>query len=119
VLAITSASILWTGASIWTAVPVVLVWGACSWGQLVPQQYRLVSLAPTIAPVLMGLNTAGSFFGISAAGVIGAVAIPIIGAHQLGFVGAGLAVLSLLVAELATLRIAAAEARTATAGLPA
>jgi predicted MFS family arabinose efflux permease len=119
VLAITSASILWTGASIWTAVPVVLVWGACSWGQLVPQQYRLVSLAPTIAPVLMGLNTAASFFGISAAGVIGAVAIPIVGAHQLGFVGAGLAVLSLLVAELATLRIAAAESRTASAGLPA
>jgi predicted MFS family arabinose efflux permease len=118
VLAITSASIFWTGASIWTAVPVVLVWGACSWGQLVPQQYRLVSLAPTIAPVLMGLNTASSFFGISAAGVIGAVAIPIVGAHQLGFVGAGLAVLSLLVAELATLRIAAAESRTASAGLP-
>jgi MFS transporter, DHA1 family, inner membrane transport protein len=118
VLAITSASIFWTGASIWTAVPVVLVWGACSWGQLVPQQYRLVSLAPTIAPVLMGLNTAASFFGISAAGVIGAVAIPLVGAHQLGFVGAGLAILGLLVAELATLRIAAAESRTAAAGLP-
>jgi predicted MFS family arabinose efflux permease len=100
-------------------VPLVLVWGACSWGQLVPQQYRLVYLAPTIAPVLMGLNTAASFFGISAAGVIGAVAIPIVGAHQLGFVGAGLAVLSLLVAELATLRIAAAESRTAAASLPA
>jgi MFS transporter, DHA1 family, inner membrane transport protein len=118
VLAITSASIFWTGASIWTAVPVVLVWGACSWGQLVPQQYRLVSLAPTIAPVLMGLNTAASFFGISAAGVIGAVAIPLVGTHQLGFVGAGLAILGLLVAELATLRIAAAESRTAAAGLP-
>jgi MFS transporter, DHA1 family, inner membrane transport protein len=118
VLAITSASIFWTGANIWTAVPVVLVWGACSWGQLVPQQYRLVSLAPTIAPVLMGLNTAASFFGISAAGLIGAVAIPIVGAHQLGFVGAGIAVLSLLVAELATLRIAAAESRTAATGLP-
>jgi predicted MFS family arabinose efflux permease len=118
VLAITSASIFWTGASIWTAIPVVLVWGACSWGQLVPQQYRLVSLAPTIAPVLMGLNTAASFFGISAAGVIGAVAIPLVGTHQLGFVGAGLAILGLLVAELATLRIAAAESRTAAAGLP-
>jgi predicted MFS family arabinose efflux permease len=120
VLAVVSASMPWTSASLWTAVPVVFIWGAAGWGLLVPQQYRLVALAPSIAPVLLGLNTAGSFFGMSAAGLIGALAIPIVGAHYLGFVGAGLAVLAFILAELATLRIAAAEAcRTTTCSVPA
>ena len=113
VLAIVSASMPWTSASLWTAVPVVWIWGAAGWGLLVPQQYRLVALAPSIAPVLLGLNTAGSFFGMSAAGLIGALAIPIVGAHDLGLVGAGLAVVALVVAELATTRIEAVESRRA------
>ena len=120
VLAVVSASMPWTSASLWTAVPVVFIWGGAGWGLLVPQQYRLVALAPSIAPVLLGLNTAGSFFGMSAAGLIGALAIPIVGAHYLGFVGGGLAVLAFILAELATLRIAAAEARrTTTCSVPA
>src|SRR5215472_14391042 len=111
VLAIVSASMPWTSASLWTAVPVVAIWGAAGWGLLVPQQYRLVLLA---------LNTAGSFFGMSAAGLIGAAAIPIVGAHHLGLVGAGLAVVAFIVAELATMRIAAAgNCRTATCSVPA
>jgi MFS transporter, DHA1 family, inner membrane transport protein len=109
VLAIVSASMPWTSASLYTAVPVVAIWGAAGWGMLVPQQYRLIALAPSIAPVLLGLNTAGSFFGMSAAGLIGALAIPIVGAHYLGLVGAGLAIVAFIVAELATMRIAAAE----------
>lgn len=109
VLAIDSALMPWTSASLWTAVPAIVIWGASGWGLLVPQQYRLVALAPAIAPVLLGLNTAGSFFGISAAGVIGAAGLQAVGAHHLGFVGAGLAVIAFLVSELATLRIAAAE----------
>jgi DHA1 family inner membrane transport protein len=120
VLAVASASMPWTSASLWTAVPVVFIWGAAGWGLLVPQQYRLVALAPSIAPVLLGLNTAGSFFGMSAAGLIGAVAIPIVGAHHLGFVGAGLAVVAFIIAELATMRIVAAEGcRAASCSAPA
>jgi DHA1 family inner membrane transport protein len=120
VLAIVSASMPWTSTSLWTAVPVVFIWGAAGWGLLVPQQYRLVALALSIAPVLLGLNTAGSFFGMSAAGLIGAAAIPIVGAHYLGLVSAGLAIVAFIVAELATMRIAAAEgASAATAGVPA
>ena len=111
VLATDSATMPWTGAHLWTAVPAILIWGASGWGLLVPQQHRLVSLAPSIAPVLLGLNTAGSFFGISAAGIIGAAGIQVVGAHNLGLVGAGLAALAFLVAELATMRIAAAAAQ--------
>ena len=39
--------------------------------------------------------------------VIGAAGIRVVGAHNLGLVGAGLAAVALGVAELATLRIAA------------
>ncbi len=99
----------WTSAQLWTAVPAIVIWGAAGWGLLVPQQHRLVGLAPSIAPVLLGLNTAGSFFGISAAGVIGAAGIQVLGAHNLGIIGAGLAIIALIVAELATSRIAASN----------
>ncbi|CCE10578.1 MFS transporter, DHA1 family [Bradyrhizobium sp. STM 3843] len=109
VLAIDSALMPWTGRELWTAVPAIVIWGAAGWGLLVPQQHRLVGLAPSIAPVLLGLNTAGSFFGISAAGVVGAAGIQVLGAHNLGIIGAGLAVIALIVAELATSRIAAAN----------
>lgn len=115
VLAIDSALMPWSSAKLWTAVPAILVWGAAGWGLLVPQQHRLVSLAPSIAPILLGLNTAGSFFGISAAGIVGAVGIRTIGPHYLGLLGAGLAVIALAVAELATRRIAAAESVASTA----
>jgi predicted MFS family arabinose efflux permease len=109
VLAIDSALMPWTSRELWTAVPAIVIWGAAGWGLLVPQQHRLVGLAPSIAPVLLGLNTAGSFFGISAAGVVGAVGIQVLGAHNLGIIGAGLAIIALIVAELATTRIAAAN----------
>jgi len=109
VLAIDSALMPWSSRELWTAVPAIVIWGAAGWGLLVPQQHRLVGLAPSIAPVLLGLNTAGSFFGISAAGVVGAVGIRVLGAHDLGIIGAGLAVIALIVAELARTRIAAAN----------
>jgi predicted MFS family arabinose efflux permease len=109
VLAVDSALMPWTSAQLWTAVPAILIWGAAGWGLLVPQQHRLVSLAPSIAPILLGLNTASSFFGISAAGIVGAAGIQVVGAHNLGIVGAVLAALAFLIAEVATMRIAAAE----------
>ncbi|MFC0576468.1 MFS transporter [Paraburkholderia solisilvae] len=78
----------WTGASLWTAVPAVIVWGACGWGVLVPQQYRIVTIAPAIAPIVIGLNNSAIFFGATAAGVIGAAGIRVFGAHALGYVAA-------------------------------
>jgi predicted MFS family arabinose efflux permease len=112
VLALDSALMPWTSAYLWTAVPAIFIWGAAGWGLLVPQQHRLVSLAPSIAPVLLGLNTASSFFGISLAGVVGAAGIQIVGAHNLGLVGAGLAAIAFLVAELATMHIATSAKAT-------
>jgi MFS transporter, DHA1 family, inner membrane transport protein len=108
-LAIFSAVLPWIGSRLWIVAPVVCLWGACSWGQLVPQQYRLVALAPSIAPILMGLNSACSYFGMSLGGVIGALGIRIVGAHYLGLIGAVLAIIALIFAELANLRISSSK----------
>jgi DHA1 family inner membrane transport protein len=110
-LVIDIAAFPWTAAHVWSAALAIAVWGACGWGVLVPQQHRLVTLAPTIAPVLIGLNTAGTYFGVTAAGVIGAAAIPIVGGHRLGFVAAVMVALAFLASELATRRIVAAAGR--------
>lgn len=106
VLAINMALISWSGAWIWTGVVAIAVFGACGWGILVPQQHRLVHLAPATAPVVLGLNTAATYFGVSVAGLLGAGALQTIGSHQLGLVSAALMVGALLVSEAATRRIA-------------
>jgi predicted MFS family arabinose efflux permease len=108
-LAFFSAVLPWVGSQLLIVAPVVCILGACSWGQLVPQQYRLVALAPAIAPILMGLNSACSYAGMSLGGVIGALGIRMVGAHYLGLIGAALAVLALIFAELANLRISASR----------
>ncbi|ANN73776.1 MFS transporter [Bordetella bronchialis] len=113
VLVVDIALLPWTGSNVWTAALAIAVWGGCGWGLLVPQQHRLVTMAPSIAPVLLGLNTAATYIGVSAAGLIGAGAIQVLGVDQLGFVAALLLAASLIVSELATRRIAVVAA-----GLP-
>lgn len=100
----------WTSGSLWTAIPAIALYGAFGWGILVPQQHRLVALAPSSAPVVLGLNTASTYLGVTAAGLIGATGLQSIGAHQLGFIGAGLVLLALIVSEFAGRRIAFANA---------
>jgi predicted MFS family arabinose efflux permease len=108
-LAFFSAVLPWVGSQLWIVAPVVCMWGACSWGQLVPQQYRLVALAPSIAPILMGLNSACSYFGMSLGGVIGALGIRTVGAHHLGLIGAVIAIIALIFAEIANMKISSSK----------
>ncbi|CAM2157423.1 putative MFS family arabinose efflux permease [Pararobbsia alpina] len=90
------------GAHLWSAALVITLWGACCWGVLVPQQFRLVSLSPAIAPVLVGLNSSATFVGVSIAGVVGAAAIPLIGSHSLGYLASGIVAMAIVVSEMAT-----------------
>jgi predicted MFS family arabinose efflux permease len=105
VLALVLASLPWAGATLWTAIPALILWGAVGWGLLAPQQHRLVAVAPHSAPVVLGLNTSFTYLGITTAGVIGALGIPVLGAHHLGYLGAVMVVVALGIAELATWRI--------------
>jgi predicted MFS family arabinose efflux permease len=99
----------WTSASLWSAIPAVLLWGACGWGILVPQQHRIVSIAPPIAPIVLGLNNSATFLGATAAGVIGAAGIDRLGGHQLGYAAAILVAAALIVSEFAARSIAASD----------
>jgi DHA1 family inner membrane transport protein len=95
----------WTSAYLPTAIAALVVWGLCGWGLLVPQQHRLIGIAPAMAPLLMGLNSAAVYIGASASGVIGAVGITFLDRHQLGLLGAAFIALALVLAELAYRRI--------------
>ncbi|OZI38039.1 MFS transporter [Bordetella genomosp. 10] len=114
VLVIDIAVFPWTTGNPWTAALAIAIWGGAGWGVLVPQQHRLVTMAPAIAPVLLGLNTACTYIGVSAAGVIGAGTIAAAGAQYLEYVAAALLAVALVVAELAARRIAAVSRRRPT-----
>ncbi|QGZ65180.1 MFS transporter [Paraburkholderia acidisoli] len=96
-----------TSAHLWSAALAVTLWGACAWGVLVPQQFRLASLNPPMTAVLVGLNTSATYVGVSIAGTLGAAMIPVVGSHNLGYLSAIPVVIAIMVSQLATRRIAA------------
>lgn len=104
-LTIVLASVSWAGASLRTTIPALIIYGIVSWGLLAPQQHRLVTIAPQTAPVVLGLNTSCTYLGVTTAGVIGALGINPVGAHHLGYLGAAIVAISLIVAEMASWRI--------------
>lgn len=83
------------------SVVALVVWGLCGWGMLVPQQHRLISIAPTLAPILLALNAATIYVAVSLSGLLGAATLQIAEPYNLGFVGAVLIFLGLGAAELA------------------
>jgi len=99
-----------TSAHLVTALPALIIWGAFGWGILVPQQHRLVTQAPTIAPVVLGLNVAATYLGVTFAGLIGAGGLQLVGAHRLGFASALFFALALILSELSSQAIARRKA---------
>src|SRR5262249_34348314 len=103
--AVTMTLFAWTGANLWAATISIALWGVFCWSVQVPQQSRLVSLAPNSASVVLGLNTTGTYLGVTAAGILGAVGVQSIGAHNLGLSGAVLVLFALAACEFATWHI--------------
>jgi predicted MFS family arabinose efflux permease len=95
-----TATLSWTSAALATAIVAVIVHGATSWGQLAPQQHRLVSIMPKAAPIVLGLNTSATYIGVASAGVIGAFSLTFVGVHSLGWVSLALYVGALIAAEV-------------------
>ena len=89
----------------------IVIWGVFSWSVQAPQQSRLVALQPALAPVVLGLNNTGTYLGVTSAGIIGALGIQTIGAHNLGIVGA-VWFFALAACEFATWRITSVEFAT-------
>jgi DHA1 family inner membrane transport protein len=112
-VAIDFALLPWTAGTLATAVPALVVWGLCGWGLLVPQQHRLIGIDPASAPLLLGLNSAALYVGVSMAGLIGGAALAHIDARSLGLVGSIFILASLAAAEGAQ-RLIARPARRQT-----
>jgi predicted MFS family arabinose efflux permease len=73
----------------------------CGWGLVVSQQHRLVGIAPTLAPILIALNAAAIYFAVSASGAVGALAMKVLGPHDLPFLSTILILGGILSAETA------------------
>lgn len=103
----------WTGAYVWSAALAILIWGTFCWSVQVPQQSRLVSLAPNAAPVVLGLNTTGTYLGVTTAGILGGLGVQSVGGHNLGLIGAVLVLFALAFSEFATWHITGKHRRKA------
>jgi predicted MFS family arabinose efflux permease len=105
VLVLNFLALPWTSASLFTAAIAVVIWGVCGWGLVVPQQARLIQIAPAAAPLLMGLNSAALYVGVSVAGVVGAAGIAALDHHLLGLIAVAPTVLGFMFAQLASRQI--------------
>jgi MFS transporter, DHA1 family, inner membrane transport protein len=56
---------------------------------VVPQQYRLIAISPTSAPLVIALNASAVYTGVALSGPIGAPGIELFGARQLGLLTTG------------------------------
>jgi predicted MFS family arabinose efflux permease len=118
-LILVMTTLSWAGASLATAIIVIVLYGANSWGQLAAQQHRLVSAMPTAASIVLGLNTSATYFGVASAGVIGAAGLSLVGAHNIGWVSFVLYGGGLIAAEAAHRAIANHRAEAPAAALVA
>lgn len=74
----------------------LVIWGVHGFGSMVPQQSRLVMLAPSQAPMLMSLNSSMLYIGSALGAVIGGLTMSKIGVGRLSWIGAPFVMLSLL-----------------------
>ncbi len=119
VLIATTSTIAWSSATLASAVLVIALHGATSWGQLAAQQHRLVSLMPAAAPIVLGLNTSFTYFGVASAGILGAASLSLGGAQNIGWVAMTLYIGALAVAEITHRAIVKHQADAPIAGLNA
>jgi predicted MFS family arabinose efflux permease len=110
VLVLNFLALPWTSASLPTAAIAIVIWGICGWGLVVPQQARLIHIAPAAAPLLLGLNSAALYVGVSTAAVIGATGIAMLDSHLLGLIAAVPVILALVLAQLANRQIRSSAA---------
>jgi DHA1 family inner membrane transport protein len=84
------------------AAVAVAAWGAGTWMQTPPQQYRLLALAPDAARVVISLNASAIYVGIGLGGLVGGLLLSGLPAGVLPLVGAAGAAAALLVLRRST-----------------
>jgi predicted MFS family arabinose efflux permease len=66
----------------------------------VPQQHRLVKIAPQTAPLVLALNNTATYGGLACSGILGGVALLYIDPRYLSILGAALIAIALALAAL-------------------
>lgn len=79
---------------------VMAVWALSAWSLTVPQQHRLISIAPMASQIAIGLNSAGVFLGIGMAAGFGGLILDHVSVSALGYVGGLMVALALAVASI-------------------
>jgi MFS transporter, DHA1 family, inner membrane transport protein len=105
VLALDFALMPLSGVSFASTAAAITVWGVCGWGFVVAQQHRLVSIAPALSSILLGLNASAMYLAVSASGAAGALAIRWLSPHDLPLLSMALVLGGALGAELSYLLI--------------
>jgi len=82
---------------LWLAIALTLVWSLGAWSFMVPQQSRLIALAPQYQGLLLALNASAIYLGVSIGSTIGSFTLANGGAYEsLGPAGAVVASLALI-----------------------
>jgi predicted MFS family arabinose efflux permease len=101
----------WTSAHPLSAAMALVIWGICGWGLIVPQQHRLVQLAPGVAPLVLALNNTATYIGLACSGMLGGAVLAAFGGKYLSVVAAALITIAFVLAEAAQHRINVSRAR--------
>ncbi|MBT2321876.1 MFS transporter [Variovorax paradoxus] len=88
----------WASAHIASATIALTIWGLIGWGLIVPQQHRLVKIAPQVAPLVLALNNTATYGGLACSGVLGGLVLLFVDARYLSIVGAALIAIALVLA---------------------
>ncbi|MEO1612133.1 MAG: MFS transporter, partial [Pseudomonadota bacterium] len=79
----------------WLLYVHAVIWAVCGWSFAASQQFRLISLAPERQNVMLALNAAAIYVGVSLGAWIGGLTLEIADLNALGITGAGVAALAL------------------------
>jgi predicted MFS family arabinose efflux permease len=100
-LAFDFALMPWAGASFAGAAATIALWGVCGWGFVAAQQHRMVGIAPTLSPILLGLNFSAIYLAVSSSGAAGALFMRWLPPHGLPLLSTALVLAGALCAKLA------------------
>jgi predicted MFS family arabinose efflux permease len=73
----------------------VFIWAVFSWSLVIPQQARLTLIAPTAVSIVLSLNSAMNYVGISLGSAVGSLVLERRGLVSLGIAGGLLSLLAL------------------------
>jgi predicted MFS family arabinose efflux permease len=97
-------------------VSLLAAWGLAGWLFYPAQSARLVEVAPESPVVALSLNSSALFFGQASGAATAAAAMGIIGVADLAWIGAGCALIALVVLRWAAAQVEAAEKLQTAAG---